>query len=83
MRRVLLAGMVLLVVVGRCISSGVERAWVHAVLTGALAGALSHVLLPRPRPRQLLRRGLAGAAQRLRRVQKYIRDHAPDGTVCE
>ncbi len=81
MKLLLYAGAVIMV--GSMYLFGVERAWVHALLTGALAGALSHVLYLVHDLDNCFAGDWQVPRSAFERVQRYIRKHAADGAVCE
>jgi hypothetical protein len=71
------------VLVGSMYLFGVERLWIHAVLTGALAGALSHVLYLIHDLDNCFAGDWQVPLSAFLRVQKYIRSHAAAGPVCQ
>ncbi|HKE16383.1 MAG TPA: DUF4239 domain-containing protein [Kofleriaceae bacterium] len=80
MNLLLYAGAV--IVVGSMYLFGVERAWIHAILTGALAGALSHVLYLIHDLDSCFSGDWQVPLSAFQRVQRYIRGHTGGHPVC-
>jgi hypothetical protein len=80
MKLLLYAGAV--AVVGSMYLFGIERAWIHAILTGALAGALSHVLYLIHDLDSCFSGDWQVPLSAFLRVQRYIRGHTGGHPVC-
>jgi hypothetical protein len=81
MKFLLYTGAVILV--GSMYLFGVERLWIHAILTGALAGALSHVLYLVHDLDDCFAGDWQVPISAFERVHRYIRSHGAAGQVCD